>query len=513
MLRNKIIVLGIAASMILSLGACGGAISKISRTLITESETASTAETDSIQEDTSLDSTDAADETKQTEQSQENESSDTSNWDNSDQTTSYYDHEEVYVEDVWLTDCYYVKKGNITIETDRIGQSNTGTEYSHYMFSSSPYNEIVYQLNGDYDTLTALWSICYSDRDTTDRNDFDIYADEVLVYSSPSLTGGDLPVDVSVDISGCNMLTIMFKEGIGSAELANIRLSTNTRKTPNETVNEVPSLPCWLTDLEYFTNSGVTVEEIRTGTANTGETYSHYLNGRTGSEIVYYLNGGYSKLTGLWTISKRSQYTTANSNSFEIYADNNLVYSSPGLTGESLPVEFEADINNCEKLRIVFTNSNKEGEIGNIRIYPGENSSPVNQSVTQTEAGGTWLTDLDYLSNHGVTLREEDIGTTNTGEEYSHYMFGKSGSEIIYYLKGEYSRITGLWTICQTDRDTEEKCSFEMYADDTLVYSSPTLTGGDLPVAFDVGIDGCQRLRIVFTSGYGEGELGNISLK
>ena len=52
-----------------------------------------------------------------------------------------------------------------------------------------------------------------------------------------------------------------------------------------------------------------------------------------------------------------------------------------------------------------------------------------------------------------------------------------------------------------------------MYADDTLVYSSPTLTGGDLPVAFDVGIDGCQRLRIVFTSGYGEGELGNISLK
>lgn len=437
---------------------------------------------------------------------------DTSDKDNSEQNTNNYALQETYVEDAWLTDLDYVKKGSVTIKPDSTGQSNTGIEYSHYMFSTSPYSEIVYQLNGDYDTLTALWSICYTNRNTIDNNSFEIYADEVLVYSSPSITGGDIPVDVSVDISGCNLLTILFKEGIGCAELANIRLSTNTNRTPNGTVYEVTNLPCWLTDLDYLTNSEVSVSGSNIGATNTGDTYSHYMSGSSGSEIVYYLNGGYSRLTGLWTICQTYKDTNKN-NSFEIYADNNLVYSSPSLTGGDLPVEFEADINNCEKLRIVFTNGNGAGELGNIRIYPGEDSSPINRSVAQIGVGGTWLTDLDYLMNNGVSLKGNSTGTTNTGENYSHYMFGSSGSEIVYYLNGKYSSISGLWTICQTNRDTNKNNSFELYADEVLVYSSPALTGGDLPITFDVGINGCQKLKIVFTAGNGAGELGNISLK
>ena len=144
----------------------------------------------------------------------------TSDKGNSEQPTSNYAPQETYVEDVWLTDLDYVEKGSVTIKADSTGQANTGTEYSHYMFSTSPYSEIVYRLNGDYDTLTALWSICYTNRNTTDNNSFEIYADDVCVYSSPSITGGDIPVDVSVDISGCNLLTILFKEGTGCAELA-----------------------------------------------------------------------------------------------------------------------------------------------------------------------------------------------------------------------------------------------------------------------------------------------------
>lgn len=440
-----------------------------------------------------------------------NDNNDASNRDVPDQNTDNVPQNS-YVEDVWLTDLDYVEKGSVTIIADSTGQSNTGTEYAHYMFATSPYSEIVYQLNGNYDTLTALWSICYSNRNTTDNNSFDIYADDQLIYSSPTITGGDIPVDVSVDISGCNLLTIIFKEGSGCAELANIRLSTNTNRTPNETTNNTSMLPLWLTDLDYFTNSGVSVRGSDTGTTNTGDTYSHYMFGSSGSEIVYYLNGGYSRLTGLWTICQSNRDTTDH-NSFEIYADSDLVYSSPSLTGGDLPVEFETNISNCEKLRIVFTNGDGAGELGNIRIYPGQDSSPINQSVESTGAGGTWLTDLDYLTNNGVSLQADNTGTTNTGENYSHYMFGSLGSEIVYYLNGRYSSISGLWTICQTNRDTTDSNSFEIYADDTLVYTSPTLTGGDLPVTFETNISGCQKLRIVFTAGNGAGELGNISLR
>lgn len=74
-------------------------------------------------------------------------------------------------------------------------------------------------------------------------------------------------------------------------------------------------------------------------------------------------------------------------------------------------------------------------------------------------------------------------------------------------LTVDYSRLTGLWTICQTYKDTNKNNSFEIYADNNLVYSSPSLTGGDLPVEFEADINNCEKLRIVFTNGNGAGEL------
>lgn len=419
---------------------------------------------------------------------------------------------ENYVGDVWLTDIEPLKNDSIVLCGDDTGTSNTGEDYSHYMYSRSPYSEIVYDLNGNYETLSALWSICYSNRDTTDNNSFEIYADDQLIYSSPNITGGDLPVDVSVDITGCKLLTIMFKEGTGCAELANIRLSNTAEHGYNTGNNASTELPCWLTDLDYFNNSGVSIQGDSTGTSNSGETYSHYIYGDAGDEVVYYLNGKYSKLTGIWTICQSNRDTT-DSNSFEIYADGTLVYTSPVLTGGDLPVNVEADINNCEKLRIIFTAGGGAGEFGNIRIYPGEDSAAIHQSIETMGNGGKWLTDLDYLTNDGVSVQGDSTGTSNTGENYSHYMYGDAGDEIVYYLKGAYSTISGIWTICQTNRDTTDSNSFEIYADDTLVYTSPVLTGGDLPVTFETNINNCQKLRIVFTAGGGAGELGNISLK
>ena len=416
-----------------------------------------------------------------------------------------------YVQDTWLTELDYVKKGDVTIQ-DSTGQTNTGVEYAHYMYSSCPYSEIIYNLNGNYDTLTALWSITYYDRDTDTRNSFEIYADDNLVYTSPTITGGDLPVDVSVDINGCKLLTIMFKDGTGAAELANLWLSNKTERVENKVDDtDQINLPCWLTDLEYFFNDGVEVRANEVGTANTGDQYSHYMFGVGGRKIVYYLDGKYEKLTGMWMVCYMNRDTT-NRGKFTIYADNTHIYTSPLLTAGDEPVNFEVDLQNCKKLQIVFNCGGGECELGNIRLFPGETPTTNNWTIETTKGNGEWLTSLSYLKNDGVAVNDEEEKTTNTGKKYSHYLRGIEATEIIYYLEGKYSSISGLWTISQERRDTTETSAFEVYADETLVYTSPNIKGGDIPVTFEVGISNCQKLRIVFTKGIGDGEIGNIVL-
>ena len=416
-----------------------------------------------------------------------------------------------YVQDTWLTELDYVKKGDVTIQ-DSTGQTNTGVEYAHYMHSSCPYSEIIYNLNGNYDTLTALWSITYYDRDTDTRNSFEIYADDNLVYTSPTITGGDLPVDVSVDINGCKLLTIMFKDGTGAAELANLRLSNKTERVENKVDDtDQINLPCWLTDLEYFFNDGVEVRANEVGTANMGDQYSHYMFGGVSSRITYYLNGKYEKLTGLWSLCSSNRDAT-NKNEFMVYADGKAIYTSPKITKGDQPVEIEVDIKNCEQLKIVFTLGNGEGELGNIRLFPAKDSTAIRPSIETTKGDGEWLTSLSYLKNDGVTVNDEERRTTNTGEEYSHYMYGSEGDEITYYLNGEFASIAGVWTIDKEDRNTTKASSFEIFADDVRVYTSPWIKGEEIPVLFAVNINNCQKLKIVFTRGTGAGEIGNIVL-
>jgi len=272
------------------------------------------------------------------------------------------------VPDVWLCDLDYIKKGSVEIQNSKTGTGNTGIEYEHYMYSRKPYSEIVYYLAGKYDKMTAIWSLCYDNRNDDSLNDFDIYADNNLIYSSKTLTAGSLPEDISVDIKGCQILTIMFKSGKGACELGNIRLY-GTNDPSGEVIPPPDILPIWLTDLDYLTVSGVYIRNNEERFNNIGGTYNHGIEGKAGSEIVYYLNGKYSVVSGIWCLSEYDK-NTGNNCQFEIYADDTLVYSSPSITAGSLPTDFTVEINKCQMLKFVFTDGRGEAEVGNIRLYP-----------------------------------------------------------------------------------------------------------------------------------------------
>ncbi len=273
----------------------------------------------------------------------------------------------VNVPDVWLSELDYIKKGSVEIENDRTGKTNTGEEFQHYIYPHRPYSDVTYYLGGKYDKLTAIWTICYNDKNTEDENSFDIYSDDVLVYSSKTLTGGSLPEDVSVDIKGCQVLTIMFKAGSGAGVLGNIRLYGTT--DPNTSAAQPEVLPCWLTDLDYLMECDVYIKDNDKCVNNIGDTYNHALKGSAGAEITYYLNGQYSSISGMWAIKEQYKNTDHNCQ-FAIYADDALVYTSPSITAGSLPVDFAVDINRCQMLKIAFLDGHGEADVGNIRLFP-----------------------------------------------------------------------------------------------------------------------------------------------
>lgn len=130
---------------------------------------------------------------------------------------------------------------------------------------------------------------------------------------------------------------------------------------------------------------------------------------------------------------------------------------------------------------------------------------PQNAAVPVVEAADVikecWITDLDHLKKNGIYIH--DSQTTNTGVKCKSCIEESTTNgeeEILYYLNGQYSRITGIWSITHAGRDYDYIDSYmEIYADDKLVYTSPTITAGDLPVNVDVNIRNCTILTIKLT--------------
>ena len=131
-------------------------------------------------------------------------------------------------------------------------------------------------------------------------------------------------------------------------------------------------LPVWLTSLDSLTEDQVRASG-GTAYANTGEVFAHciippyYAFSKDFGSIEYYLSGNYAALSGVLCVSEDCKNIDTTSY-FEIYADGELVYTSPEMTQGSLPESFQVDIQHCQKLKIVLYGYNSF--LGNLRLDP-----------------------------------------------------------------------------------------------------------------------------------------------
>ncbi len=86
-----------------------------------------------------------------------------------------------------------------------------------------------YELKGNYDLVTG--TIFLPQRDKNNNNFtgyFDVYGDGVLIYTSPKITAGVLPQDVSFSVTGVQNLKIAFRADGDSSNTADFGLSNLT---------------------------------------------------------------------------------------------------------------------------------------------------------------------------------------------------------------------------------------------------------------------------------------------
>lgn len=277
-----------------------------------------------------------------------------------------------YVQSTYLTELDALRCDNVDIENRYDIEANTGDAYGHALSGESPYSEVIYNLSGNYDQLDGVWFICSNYKNTNNDQGLEIYADNVCVYTAPAITRGSLPVNVSVDITGCNLLTIRFTKSSYAGVLGDVVLSNKTDRTPNPEPYQPSVLPVWLTSLDSLTEDQVRASG-GAAYANTGEVFAHCITissipfGEKVGSMEYYLAGKYAALSGVLCVSEDCKNIDTTSY-FEIYADGELVYTSPEMTQGSLPESFQVDIQHCQKLKIALYGYNSF--LGNLRLDP-----------------------------------------------------------------------------------------------------------------------------------------------
>lgn len=280
---------------------------------------------------------------------------------------------DLFVQSMYLTDLDALRCDNVDIEDRYEVEANTGDTYGHALSGKSPYSEAIYNLSGNYDQLDAVWFISSNYKNTDSDQGLEIYADNVCVYTAPMITRGSLPVNVSVDLAGCNLLTIRFTKGSYAGVLGDVVLYNKINRTPNPNPYQPSVLPIWLTSLDSLAEDHLRANDS-TEYANTGDVFAHCIAsnyvpfGEETGSIEYYLEGKYATLSGVFCITQTGKNRSTTSD-FEVYADGEMVYMSGGeMVPGDLPEPFQVDIQHCQKLKIILNGDNTF--LGNLRLDP-----------------------------------------------------------------------------------------------------------------------------------------------
>lgn len=134
--------------------------------------------------------------------------------------------------------------------------------------------------------------------------------------------------------------------------------------------------------------------------------------------------------------------------------------------------------------------------------WDGATQTVILGNDVQMGQPAAWLGEMEPFTGRPgeSTVKDQQYNgdsTANNGDTFDRYYWIGDRDGVSYLLKGQYNRFTGTWYLCNIYKNSSENYRFLVYADGVLVYTSPAVTAGVEPVAFDVDISGCYEMKLV----------------
>ena len=229
---------------------------------------------------------------------------------------------------------------------------------------------VTYNANGEYTSLFGLLA-AHDGFEKDYAAVITIYADDKLIYTSPTITRTTRPINVSLNIAGANLITIKSTGNInyGDNEGVIVKLSVSIGESSQiqlcsslnyQSEQDISLLKEVTSDIFY---SGPTKSLV---SDTYGNTYDQPIVFDGVSDFVtLYAAKKYSMLSGV--IAAHTGFETDYSAIITIYADDKLIYTSPTITRATKPIDISLDITDAELITIKSTGNinygDKEGAI------------------------------------------------------------------------------------------------------------------------------------------------------
>lgn len=155
-----------------------------------------------------------------------------------------------------------------------------------------------------------------------------------------------------------------------------------------------------------------------------------------------------------------------------------------------------ASIDRAKKYYDAKEYSKAASTIKAVKDVLGDDDQELNELYKEYHSyAGIYLDEMDVFYTTGLVTRNDYLDD-NTGEIHKHSFYLDIG-EAQYLLNGTYSSMEGILAINNYHGSTENNYYYEIYGDDTLIYTTETFTGGVLPQKFSLDISGVNILKIV----------------
>ena len=271
----------------------------------------------------------------------------------------------------WVAESYAVPITDLvsisdTPKTTTKLTDNYGNQYNYAVINNHGYNGSAGPLQYEYLANSKYSKFCGTiyipQGETSDGvSSLIVKGDGHVLYASPAVNKRSQPINIDVNVSGCNNIKIIWSNNSGYNNISSLQCCLANAcfytSSGNDEKVDLAALPVALTDLTSIYSG---VRSSARLVDNRGNTYSSAVYNRIDNLhnnnipiYEYLLDSRYSRFECTLYVPTGVSFSSPVVMTAEI--DGKTVYTSSGMTGASEPVQVKIDISGGNDFKITFS--------------------------------------------------------------------------------------------------------------------------------------------------------------